>query len=252
MSRRFLLPFVVFVVLTASTTASAVDGTTPLIRWGLSLGALGHIPLGSDTSQPNTTDDEFEPGVALHLELLTLDIGSYVQLVPYLRTTLAGGVNEDSYEQVISTTESLAGDTSTHMTHIGLGTRFFPFGADDWFRPYVSGAFGYVTAGARYQVNDIDPVTVPEAFSGFVSPTDETWRHTGIGLTLGAGLRVDVPTQVPAGELLIVFALEVQWTKHFWLDLENNPDRSFDQTLLAPEEMDLDALGVLFTVGFLR
>lgn len=252
MSRRVLQAFFVFVVLTFSTATFAVDGTVPSVRWGFSMGALGHIPIGSDTNQPNTTNDEFEPGIAIHLELLTLDIGSYVQLVPFLRTTLVGGVNEDSFDEVISTTESLAGDTSTHMTHIGVGTRFFPFGSDDWFRPFVSGAFGYVAAGARYQVNDIDPTTVPEAFSAYVSPTSETWQHTGVGLTLGVGLRGDISTQVFSGEVLLTFALEAQWTKHIWIDLDNNPDRSFDQALLAPEDMDVDALGVLFSVGFLK
>ena len=46
--------------------------------------------------------------------------------------------------------------------------------------------------------------------------------------------------------------LEVYYTKNFWLDLEENTDRGIDTSLLSPENMSLDGVGVLLTVGLMK
>lgn len=221
------------------------------IRWGLSLGLAGLMPIGSDTGQQGVDEDEFEAGLAIRAEILTFDIGSYVQLVPFVQTTVAGGVNPSPYEDVIGTTENLADTPTTHMTQIGFGARYFPVGAS-WLRPFAAVYLGYVTAEAEYQVQDIDPALIPESLAAMVGPTRETWRHDGLGMTLGLGLRSDLATDALGEEYLFLFALEAQWTKNFWLDLEQYADRTFERALLAPEAMDVDGLALVLSVGFMK
>lgn len=250
--RSTAVSIIVLSVALAIQSPVAADESNRTIRWGLSVGLVAQVPIGADTSQTEAAWTEFETGMAIHAEVLTFDIGPYFQLAPFVRATLVGGVETDTYEDVIGATESLAGTPDSHWTQLGLGARYFPFGAASWFRPFVSAYLGYSSVGVEYQVQDVDTSVIPDEFASMVGPTKESWRHEGLGLTLGLGIRADLATDALGEEYLFVFGLEGQWTKSFWLDLESNPDRTFDRSLLAPEGMDVDNIAVLLSVGFLK
>ena len=245
------LAVIVSLVFTVQQPAATEESGRP-IRWGLSVGVAAQVPIGADTSQTDAAWTEFETGMAIHAEVLTFDFGPHVQLVPFVRAVLVGGIDTDTYEKVMGSTESLAGTPDSHMAQVGFGTRYFPFGDGSWFRPFISAYLSYVTAGVEYQVQDIDASMIPEDFAAMVGPTTETWRHSGVGLTLGLGARADLAVEALGEGYLFTFGLEAQWTKNFWLDLEQNSDRTFDRSLLAPEGMDLDNVSLLLTVGFLK
>ena len=82
-------------------------------------------------------------------------------------------------------------------------------------------------------------------------PTVNVRRHEGVGTTVGFGVRSDVALPLFGESGVVPLALEVQYTKHFWSALEANPE-DYDGALLAPERMHLDALSLVFSVGFMR
>jgi hypothetical protein len=231
----------------------AVDGSTPEVRVGLGVGVFGQLPVGGDVGQPGVSEDEFESGLGLHVEVLTLDFGRAFQLVPFVRVTLAGAVNEAVYEDVVGASVDLAEVSDADMTQLGLGGRYYPFDLGTEAVRLFAGLYAsYVTAGAEYAVNDVDPALIPGAFSDFVGPTVESRRHHGLGLGLGVGIRGDLPFQALDDAFWVPFTLEVFYTKNIWLDLEESADRGIDSSLLSPENMSLDSVGVLLTVGLMK
>lgn len=238
-----------FACVACATVASAEE--QPAVRWGVTIGLVGQLPVGGDVGQSGAPDDEFETGLAVQVEPFVFDVGTAWQLVPFLRYTVAGGANTAYYEDVFGADEPLAGAPERSMLHVGLGARVYPFGGRR-LRAFVGGYLGYATAGATYQVNDLDPELIPEAFRGFIGATSEVRRHEGLGLTVGIGLRNDVSADVLGESDLIPLAVELQYTHNFWLGLEHNADRDFDEGLLAPEDMTVDFVGLMASIGFLR
>ena len=90
------------------------------------------------------------------------------------------------------------------------------------------------------------------SFSFRASTEAHVHRHQGVAALLGVGVRFDVPIQAFGSDMLAPVALEAQYTKNFWLDLERTARNEAAPERLAREGMELDYLGLSLTVGFLR
>ncbi len=234
-------------LLTLMLTAHPVfadDG--PRVRFGAAVGLVGEMLVGSDTAQDGAPDDEFGAGLAIQGDILTFDIGAHWQIVPFVRATLLGGPNSDVYETVIGETSTLAGEVSTHLTHVALGSRYLF--SSHGFRPFLSLYLGYVVADATYSTQ---LTGVPPEFADLLPASAESRRHDGMGVTVGVGFRNDFGVDVFGESDIVPIALELQYTKNLWLGLDANTD-SYDASLFAPDGMNLDQLSVVLSVGFMR
>jgi hypothetical protein len=224
--------------------SAAAIGEDDHLRFGVALGVVGQLPIGGDVRQPGVGADEFEPALALQVELLTFDVGRHLQLVPYFRASVLGGPNPDAYDEVLGASLPLAGPPETRLAEAGLGARVFPFDLDR-LRPFVAGYVGYATARARYGLDLGEQGALGGLFGGY----REDWRHTGVGLSVGLGLRWDVPVTLFEDDALLPLVVEVRWTKHAWLERETAEGREGAGGRLAPEHMSLDALSLQVGLG---
>ena len=233
----------------AKTSTKAPESEPPLrLRWGIALGLGAWLPYGADREQSGAPEAEFDPAMTLNVEALSLDIGSYVEIVPFFRTTLVGGLNSSLFRQVIEEqSQTQVAGLDHHLHQMGLGLRIYPL---QWkgLRPFVSVYGSYVVTNVRY--NDPNAITLPTMTSSraFSSPK---LRHTheGAGLTLGLGLRYDLKVRTFGSTSLVPLILEAQWTKHFWTDLDRSAVTA-NSPWLAPHPMKLDAIQLVLSVGF--
>lgn len=246
MSSRTIVA-VLALALLGSPRAEAQDDAERGLRFGVAVGLVGQFPIGDDVGQDGAPDDEFGPALAIQLDFLTFDIGRCVQVVPFFRRSVVGGVNEDTYQTVFGEAAEV---TDGYLTQVGIGGRWLPwplqFGRT---RPFISLYLSYVESRVTYEV-DISDQLPPGTEDLFGTYTD-VWRHSGMGLTLGAGFRWDFDVAFWGQEWLLPLVLEAQWTKNFWLNREGSTDLGFDESLLAPEGMHLDSLNVVLTVGLM-
>jgi hypothetical protein len=219
-------------------------GPDDWLRFGVGLGVVGQLPVGDDVGQPGGGADEFEPALALQVELLTFDVGRHLQVVPFFRASVLGGANAEAYEDVLAAGLPLTGTPETRMAEAGVGARVLPVALGQ-LRPFVSGYVGYATARARYGL-DLGDLG---GLGGLLGGLSEDWRHTGVGLTVGLGLRWDLPVTVLGDDALVPLIVAARWTKHLWLELETADGREAARERLAPEDMHLDALSAQLGLG---
>jgi hypothetical protein len=236
--------------------ARALDDTQPLLRWGMAAGLSGTLPFG-DLRQKGATQDEFVPALWVDLELVQFDIGAHVNVAPFARFSLAGGVDPDAVDAALDPARrkdamgNVLSEVEPTLLNLGLKGRYFPFGLG-LFRPYVALGAGYATLGARYEVTALPGAPTAGGPFGGGGTQSLLHRHQGLSTLLGLGVRMDVPLRVFDNEVFMPVALELAYTHHFWLDLRRNSAAETSAQLLAAEGPFVDYVGLSLTVGFLR
>ncbi len=216
------------------------------MRWGFAVGVGGWFPIGSDVAQ-DMADDEFRNTLTLHLEVFTVDITRFVQIVPFANLDIAGGINEDLLREALNADTVDLGSVDSGLYQLGLGARFFPIQLGP-FRPFVAAYAAYSVARFSYTAQADLGFDVPDDLSSFTTSA-ESHTHEGVALLLGAGLRLDIPVMLWEHLVQIPIILEFQWSKNFWLDLERNPNFEANPALLASRRMNLDYLVLNVSVG---
>ena len=217
------------------------------VKWGLTIGVGTEIPVGGDVSQDASESSEFAAGFALRAELFTMDVGRWWQFSPIALVVDFGGLDTDTYATALGGSDSLVGEPTATVGHIGPCLRYFPFSSQTW-RPFLGGCVNYAFAAARWQTET--SAELPGALQGLLPASDHHRRHTGIGFSVSTGIRHDLAVEMAGERRLIPIILELGYQQNVWLSLDEDEERSVDG--LAGEDMELNWLGATLSVGILR
>ena len=281
---RRTLPWATFALAIALCSSApgralAFDGDHPKYRFGVSLGLAGSIPIGSDVGQGGGEPDEYENALWGQFELLTVDIGEHINLFGYGRVAFVGGINDDAFSAGGAAAgggggAQGGGTTTTRLYSIGGGVRYLPL-KRSLVRPYISFAPGYAHSSVEFPV----PAAGAQPSTGY-------HRHRGVALGFGVGVRIEPRVEVFGEDALLPITIELQYIKNIWRWHRSNLDDLQDAVVgfgeaallgiddpdelasaqasldalkdadfksgLASKNMNVDFLGLMVTVGFLR
>ncbi len=226
--------------------ARAEDGTSPGFEWGLAVGVLAAVPVGSGITQPGAPEAEFQSAFALQVEAPVVDIGRRFEIVPFGRVSLAGGPNRDLYEQALRP-ERFTGSVSARELMLGGGLRYHLLDVLDELRVFFGVYGAYSQSFAHYAI----PADEGTVASPFARQVREERRHSGPALLLGVGLRYDIPLGDEARWGALPIRAEVQYAVHFLNRLSvDDPSDFREPGWLAEQGITRHQVVFVMSVGY--